>query len=276
VGDHWDYGLEVAATGEEGVTVYAVTEDLGSDWRMDTDSAERAFQDARDDISRLGPQRKSDLAGSQGGDRVQFFRWPLTPGDSWAARWDHQDVTIQVGSVDARGAELTASNATQVVYRYTYDAAAGWFGSLRRFAPDGSLAVHLTLLASGHDWTGTVVRYALEPLVSGQALNAPGTLLANPAVPVGAGVTDLWLRYDVGCRQGVVNVGLRGPPQSGQSYGGFVPCSEPVSFADVVAQAPAAGNWEFDLSFADASNGVGGVAATYELVARTRTDVPVG
>ena len=61
---------------------------------MDTAAPDRAFQDAREDVSRLGPQRKSDLAGSQGDDRVQFFQWPLVDGKSWSTRWDHQPVTI--------------------------------------------------------------------------------------------------------------------------------------------------------------------------------------
>ncbi len=274
VGDHWDYGLEVAGTGEEGVTVYVVTEDLGTDWRMDTDSDERAFQDARDDVSRLGPQRKSDLAGSQGDERVEFFRWPLAAGATWATRWDHQDVTVRVVSVDAQGARLTASNATQAVYEYSYDAAAGWFGELKRLAPDGSLAVHLTLLQSGHGWRGTALRYELVHLVSGTSANAPGSVVAIPSIPVPAEVSDLWLAYDVACAQGAASIALNPPQPGAGGYSRQAACG-PVAFSGVAVPAPMAGTWSFTMSFADGASLPEGATASYELLARTRTEVPV-
>jgi len=175
VGDWWSYGVSLGGDGGGAPTVYVVSEDLGSDWRVDTDSDERAFQDARDDISRLGPQRKSDLAGSQGSDRVEYFRFPIEANATWTTRWDRQDVTIRVESVDGRGATLAAHNATHRMYTYRYDAAAGWFQRLDRHGPDGAVAFSLLLLDHGTSWKGTAVRWTLVELLDGDMAPARST-----------------------------------------------------------------------------------------------------
>lgn len=277
VGDYWAYGIEAGPGEESQPAAYVVTGEQGADWTLDSDSDERAFQDARDDISRLGPQRKSDLAGSQGADRVEFFHWPLKAGDSWRTRWDHQDVTIRVVSVDAQKAVLTASNATQKVYDYTYSASAGWFDSLERYAPDGSTAVKLVRVASGHNWTGTVLRYTVEPLVQGTANGSPGNALVQPNVVVAEGVTDVWMSYDVACGQGALEVSFtpQPPDPAKPAYTHHGPCSGPVAFAGVALEAPQPGPYTFSIAFAEPASAPAGIDASYVVLARTRTELAV-
>ncbi|MEK6976426.1 MAG: hypothetical protein AABY18_08815 [Candidatus Thermoplasmatota archaeon] len=276
VRDWWQYGIEAGAGEESPPTTYVVTADAGADWFIDTDSEERAFQDARDDISRLGPQRKSDLAGSQGDDRVEFFRWPLRAGANWTTRWDHQPVDIAVASVDGSRATLTARNATQVVYTYTYDADVRWFRQLDRHGPDGGVAFSLMLLDHGVNWTGTAVRWELETLATdGTAGNAgPGALQIIPGLSVSAGTTDLWLAYGIPCSQGAFSVTLRSDADPGQGgYDVTGQCAGSIAFSEVAVQSPSPGTWTLTFGFATTP---GDGPMEYELLARTRVDVPVG
>lgn len=278
VGDWWTYGIEVGPE-EEGLTTYVVTKDTGSDWWMDTDSPERAFQDARNDISRLGPQRKSDLAGSQDDDRVAFFRWPLAADDTWTTRWDRQDVTITVAAVDERGADLTASNATHLVYSYRYDADAGWFQRLDRHGPDGDVVFTLLLQDHGSAWQGTAVRWTLDVLLEeeGPPMMPNLGVNAQPGVTVPAGATDLWLAYTIPCQGqgGGYSIDLRPEdPMSGDTpYQASGQCSGDVSFAGVAVAAPQADDWLLAMSFGSSPTPTG---LSYELLARTLVEVPVG
>ncbi|MEA3203541.1 MAG: hypothetical protein QOI63_1216 [Thermoplasmata archaeon] len=269
VRDAWTYTI-TAGTASSKAT-YVVTADQGEEWMVDTDSPERAFQNARDDVSRLGPQRKSDLAGSQGGDRVQFFQWPLTEGKTWQTRWDHREVTI---TAHVRGAlahlEAVDANGTRV-YNYTYDAAVGWFRSLRHYGPDGALLIDLELDASSHAWTGTVVRYALRTLYAASGVN--GGADAKPVQP-DADATDLWLAYHLRCGAGgggySIAVEPVGPGAGTTGYSSEGACAS-NDFEDGVPGS-LAGPWSIAYSW----GGQPPMSYTVELVQRTREDVKVG
>lgn len=265
VGDAWTYRFN----GED--ATYVVTSDAGSDWIVETDSAERSFADLRHDISRLGPQRKSDLAGSQGDDRVEFFRWPLRAGMSWGTRWDGQGVTITTQAAgDLVALEAHDANGT-LVYRYSYDPAVGWFRELHHLNPDGSELVGLVLTAAAHNWTGNVVRWSLESVHEAQG--SGGVNVAGP-FQVAAGTTDIWASYEFTCTGTAgwsvlvqpANQGLAA--QQGAFEGG--PCSH-VESAGVIQEAPQDGEWAFAIS-------AGGETADfdYAILLRTRQDVPVG
>lgn len=263
VRDHWTY----AVNGEP--TTYVITGETTQAWTMETDSPERAFADARDDISRLGPQRKSDLAGSQGDDVVWFFQWPLRANATWTTRWDHQDVTVRVLDVGDGVAHLEARNATAVQYLYTYDAAAGWFGDLRRLAADGSDLVHLTLSGSGRNWTGTVVRWDLVTLFEDVAD------VTFRTVDVAVGTTDLWLGLEAHCTGGAggytLAIGPADAAAGSETFTASEQCTD-RSLAEPIAQAPVPGQWLVSW------NGNGQPDASLfhvELLQRTRTDVAV-
>lgn len=263
VRDHWTYAIG------DGKATYVVTADLGSDWMVDTDSDERAFQNARDDVSRLGPQRKGDLAGSQGSDRVEFFRWPLTDGKTWSTRWDHQAVTI---TAHVRGpvAHLEAVDGNGVrVYNYTYDSAVGWFRSLKRYNPDGSLLIALELDSHGHGWSGTAVRYTLKPLYSANGTN--GGADAFPIQP-DANATDLWLAYHLTCgSQGGYSIALAPADPNAHPYDKYGSCA-----GDVDDAAAVTGNLATPWLLAYSWGGAAPMSYTVEVVQRTREDVKVG
>lgn len=286
VGDWWSYLVDVGP-GEEGApTTYVITADKGSDWWMDTDSPDRAFQDARDDISRLGPQRKSDLAGSQGSDRVEFFHWPLTADDTWTTRWDHQDLDIRVHSIDvaAGTARLMAHNATQMVYDYTYDADVGWFQSLSRFGPDATVAVSFNLHKSGHNWTGEFATWDLD-FVIGLAgpLGEPPPPTQVYEVPLTA--TDVWVHASLHCTSGVAQVGTSPFPfglsitgqdeRGGGASGQPCPSDEEFSGSAGAPKAPAQGGdtetWGYSVA---GEPGTG--TYSLEIMVRTLTMTPFG
>jgi hypothetical protein len=266
VGDAWVYELGGVAT------TYVITSETATDWIMETDSPERSFADARQDISRLGPQRKSDLAGSQGGDRVEFFRWPLEAGKAWSTRWDHLDVDVRVVDLVDGVATLEATLASDgsLAYRYTYSAGDRWFGDLRHFAPDGKELVHLVLKEARHGWSGTVVRWELIELNASKGSNG-ATVLGPLDFPLQ--MTDLWGEYHFTCTgaggytvgfEAVTGLAFQPTPQEYRDSG---PCVQ-VDVAKVLVEAPISGKWLFTL-------GVGGQTADfdYAFLLRKRTDV---
>lgn len=262
VGDAWTYDFNGART------TYVITSETANDWIMETDSEERSFSDLREDVSRLGPQRKSDLAGSQDGDRVEFFRWPLTDGAQWSTTWDHQPVTIQALVLPDR-ADLTATDAAgNLVYRYSYEPASRWFTSLVHYGPDGRELVSLTLTEARHAWSGTVVHWELLEVVQDEG--SDGAAAGGP-FEVPAGATDIWADYHFTCSGGAgylvavepLNPGLAGP--QGKEHSGQ--CVQ-VDWTDPMVTGPHPGTWAFTID-------MGGQTADYEytLLVRTRVDV---
>lgn len=277
--DAWTYTIGDAKA------TYVVTADKGDDWMMETDSPERAFQNLRDDVSRLGPQRKTDLAGSQGTDRVLFFQWPLTDGKSWATPWDHQPLTV-VAHVAPGGttAQLQAKDRNgTLVYDYSYDAGIGWFRSLKHYGPDGKLLIDLELEAHQHNWTGNLARWDLKQATK-QAGTLPSTGLAsssNYEVPLTA--TDVWLAATLDCSMGLATMGtspspfvtgFAGADPRGGGVGGQ-PCPQQQAFTGPIGapKAPAQGGtsetWGYSLV---ASAGTTG-SYSFEILIRTLQEV---
>jgi len=260
VGDAWTYTFNGAPTS------YIVSGQTATDWVMDTDSDERAFADAQDDVSRLGPQRKADLAGSQGDERVEFFHWPLAAGATWAARWDHADVRITVLGIDGGVAHLQAVPAAggKPVYDYTYDAKAGWFGELHHYDGNGTELVGLKLTEAKHGWTGKVLRYGLKSLYSRQGNDSAAD--AAQLQP-DATATDLWFSYTLACT-GAAGFTIALTDSMGDADLAEGPC------AAVTHQAPRTGQmdqpWRLVYS-------LGGQTASYSITVlqRTRTEVQV-
>lgn len=258
---------------------YVVTAEQSADWVMETDSPERAFQDAHEDVSRLGPQRKSDLAGSQGSDRIEFFRWPLTDGLSWTTQWDDRPVTITAHVTSAQ-AHLQAVDANGTkAYEYTYDPKVGWMRDMKRFAPDGSELFAGRLTASGHNWTGNVARWDLDAIVA-----RTGTL-ASPAnehgtfeVPLAA--TDVWASLHLSCTTGTLNLGVAPMPvvttmatlePRGVGGGGGEPCPAEIHFTDSAGAPKAPVQGGTSETWAWSVKGVPGGVGTYSLEVLVRT-----
>jgi hypothetical protein len=279
VRDAWTY-----RSGDATVT-YVVTADQGGDWFMETDSPERAFANLRDDVSRLGPQRKSDLAGSQGSDRVEFFQWPLTDGKTWTTLWDHQPVAI-TAHVAAGVATLEAKDRNgTMVYHYTYDPAVRWFKELHHYGADGKEVIGFTLVEAKHGWTGKVARWALQ-----EVTHAHGDLASGPDsavtfdVPLTA--TDVWAKLDFTCASGSVLGGVDPFPVVTSVLGveprgigdGGLPCPVDAHHEGSAGapKAPPQGGSSETWSWAVVAPA--GTVGTYnlEVLVRTLTMAPVG
>ncbi len=201
VGDYWVYD-----NGDGGETILVVVEATPTDWMIGTASETSAFFDALFDISTLGPQRRSDLAGSQGSTRVEFFRFPLVDGATWTATWDDAPRTIQVtaGPRDLFSFEATSEDGS-LFATYTYDPEAKWFRTLDFFEPDGTPQWSNTLRESGEEWTGEILRYGVDEVFqrdSSTEATPQGMDLALVDFTQEAGHTDVFLAWDVVCSTG--------------------------------------------------------------------------
>jgi hypothetical protein len=278
IGDAWTYTI-----GETKAT-YVVTADQGSDWLMETDSAERSFQNLRDDVSRLGPQRKSDLAGSQGDDRVVFFQWPLVEGKTWTTPWDHQPLTV-VAHVTGTTSHLQGKDRNgTLVYDYSYDSAVGWFRSLTHYSADGKALIDLKLDTHVHNWTGALARWTLKTGVKQAGDILPTGLASSSTYEVPLTATDVWGSMSLSCSNGAASLGtspfpfatgLAGTDPRGGGVSGQ-PCASPQTFAGSLGspKAPAQGGtsetWGYALYASPGATG----SYSFEVVVRTLQSVP--
>jgi hypothetical protein len=206
---------------------------------------------------------------------VEYLKFPLVANLTWSARWDHLDMAIRVVSVQGSLANLEAVNAGKTIYRYTYDAKAGWFRELHHFRPDGGELIGFTLLKSGHGWTGKVVRYEVKSLYkqSGTSVSGQGTSLQ----PDGT-ATDLWISYHLVCSGGsggfqvtllpIDPAGAADTPNRGHVVSG--PCAK----IDVEAAVPGPLTVQWTLQYSWGSPPP--MTWAIEVLQRTRTEVPVG
>lgn len=217
VGQWWTYTTTGGRAGDPTMTI-VVSGETGTDYTMDTKDPNLAWADHQQDISYLGPQRKADLAGSQGSDRVQFFQWPLADGKTWTTMWDHETKTILVKALGAGKFDLTATNSSGVYAHYGYDEAVGWFNALHFVAPDGSPKFSATLQSHGGNFTEDLVRWDADVVVDTQgdlSQVTPGTITYD--VPTTA--TDVWVDVEIVCTQGFAGAGTAPFPFVGTLVG---------------------------------------------------------
>lgn len=250
-----------------GDATYVVTADAGADWFMDTTDPLTAFRDARTDVSRLGPTRKTDLAGSQHDDRVQYFDFPLKDNATWETRWDGVPVDIVANDRGNGRFEMVASNASYDMYRYTYDARVGWFREFNFLALDGSPAFTMTLRDSGHNFTGTAVRWQLTEIYSGRG----ASFNSGKQFEVPAGVTDLHLQYSMSCagNNGGFLVAVQPVNPPGQGYQANGQCTGQTLDEPVVAR-PAPGTWAYVVDV-----GASGGESSLRLIQRVLEEIAI-
>lgn len=177
LGDHWDY---TSTDGEPFSLV--VADETASDWILATNAAGIAYFDARFDASYLGPVRKSDLAGSQGSDRVQFFRFPLADGDAWTTPWDDLDLRVTVSETAPGRYRLEghAGERLHVAYEYSHDTR--FFDKAEWYDANGTVSWGFQLDSSGRGFTGTLHRYAFGTLHAFVA-TAHDSRIEEPEIP---------------------------------------------------------------------------------------------
>jgi hypothetical protein len=257
-----------------GPSTYVITGDQGGDWFFDTDNQDTAFFNAQTDISRLGPVRKSDLAGSQGGDRVDFFHWPPTENETWDTQWDYQPVTITTVEVTNTTATYEATNATGLVYRYVYDSEVEWFAIIESFAPDGTVGFTFEHSDHGSNYTGEVYRWTLEDLYEFEGTGPMQAGVDNVAVP--AGMTDLWLSAHIDCPSNSGYTLAIGPVDASAATDTWEAASQCVNsydFEDVIVEPPVAGTW---LVAREWSGGPEQMFGRLHLLGRTLETIPIG
>lgn len=251
VGQWWQLASEQSDAG----FTHVVSGESATDWTMDTDSQDIAFFDARFDISFLGQVRKSDLAGSQGGDRVQFFQFPLSLDRTWTTTWDGAPITVTVVGLDAAGAELEARHANGTLYaKYTYDVDLAYFGEYAFYAPDGeTVGFAATVTDAGTAFSGELVRWTLDTLF--EAHEAVGGRSTNFVVE--PGYDDLWIDLHLACpQQGAVSVTF-GPPTGPAEERGFTatgPCPTQLDETSTVTAPATPEQWGVFLASAPPQN----------------------
>ncbi len=165
VGQHWSYRTQ--NDGTAGAVSLVVTGDDGGDWIVDTNDANMAYYDDLGDVSYLGQVRKSDLAGSQGNDRVQFFDFPLTHNKTWTTTWDGETTTLQVKDIQDNGdVHIMGHQGARMHSEYVYSPVAGFFESITFFDGNGTAVYSMERTDHGTEYGGSVLRYdVLEPYV---------------------------------------------------------------------------------------------------------------
>lgn len=267
VGDAWEW-----SSPQLGSYTYIITSSSGSDWVMDTDNAGVAFFDAQNDISTLGQIRKSDLAGSQGSTRVEFFRFPLKANMTWSTQWDGQDLKVAVTHMMPEMAHIEARRADGTLHAsYTYDNRTRYFGDLAFHDANGTMAFSSSVVSASRNHAGPGVRYELEPLVSMSSDLKGGS---SQTYTVGPAFTDVWMRLEATCTQGVYSIAA-GPPtgpvdERGEASQG--PCPAAFSATAVEATPDADEVWGAVITGTPATEG----SASIEIVARTLSEVAVG
>lgn len=217
---------------------HVVSGEAGDDWVLDTDSADIAFFDARFDISFLGKVRKSDLAGSQGAQRVEFFQFPLTQHKNWTTTWDGAPIKVHVASVEAGKAKLEARHGNGTPYAdYTYDEKTGYFGEYAFYAADGvTIGFAAKVSSSGKAFSGDLVRWALETKYEHHGALAPTT----QGFDVDAGFTDVWVDLHLTCTQGAFSLTF-GPAAGAPEDRGYAlsgPCPAQLDETSTITAPP--------------------------------------
>lgn len=282
VGDWWNYTVSL---GGRSAFTHVVSADHGDEWFMDTDNPTSAFHDLQQDTSYLGPIRKSDIAGSQGTDRIAYMQWPLADNKTWTTQWDGTTKTVKAHRIDAAHYLMEARNGDGTAYaHYVYDADVGWFRNVTFHNEiPGLPEFSFQLSAWGHNYPGTVARWHLQTIA-----DLAGDLAAPPAsgnfdVPLNA--TDVWAAISVSCTSGTAILGvaplpvatsIAGTDPRGAGMGGS-PCPQSGNFTGSAgaAKAPPQGGssetWGYSVAAAP------GTVGTYvmKILVRSLQRVPV-
>lgn len=204
LGDWWTW----TSPQIDGPYTSVLAADAGSDWLMATDHPDIAWFNTRFDIASLGDVRKSDLAGSQGSTRVQFFQFPLTAEKTWSTTWDEQAITVTVLAVEDAVATLEARRADGTLYAaYTYDDARGYFGQIAYYDAAGTtVGYEAKITDSGSGFTKDLVRWEFTTVFEDSgAISGPG-FAQNFPVPLTA--TDVFADIFVACTAGTFMAGV--------------------------------------------------------------------
>ncbi len=263
VGDYWSYKDSL---GQQYSLV--VAGDAGGDWDVRANDKQIARFDSWFDISFVGSIRKSDLAGQQGSERIQFFDFPLHDGKSWTTVWDGESrhVTAQ-GLEDGTFyivAHVAGNEQGDKHADYVYDPVAGHFASMSFYAPNGTITYAAELTGNGRDFTGTLYEYGPVEELANITMNGPADYEMHQ-FEVGAEPGELTMTARIQCAnsQQMTLFAVQHPEEDGSAAERpptpFVTTTEPVMGNDsqcpgaegnyvAVIEDPRAGSWRLDVA----------------------------
>jgi hypothetical protein len=204
LGDWWTW----TSPQIDGPYTSVLAEDQGTDWLMASDHPDIAWFDARFDIASLGAVRKSDLAGSQGSTRVEFFQFPLNEGRAWTTTWDGLTMAIKVLGVADGVASLEATRPDGTLYaRYTYRDSHGYFGDIAYYDATGTaVGFESKVTNSGASFARDLVRWTYSTVLEMSGPIAGASFAQNLPVPLT--VTDVYADLFVDCGSGTFVAGV--------------------------------------------------------------------
>lgn len=266
LGDHWTYQDSLGSTYS-----LVVAEDAGGDWVLLPNDKQLARFDAQFDISFVGNIRKADLAGDQGGTRIQFFDFPLHHGKTWTTQWDGENRHVAAEAMPDGTyhiiAHVAGNEQGDQHASYRYDPAVGFFTMLTFYDENGTVGYEAELTDHGEAFSGTLVRYGQAEDVAGFEIGGPST--AQGTFPTSGETGDLTLHAVLDCAdgQGAILFAVQPPQEDGSAapappvpgadgnvvLGNDDPCPEATDEQTAVVEDPAAGTWRYDAAGATAS-----------------------
>lgn len=243
IGEYWKYDFGGS------VVTFIVTEDAGSAWIVDVDDADSAFNHAyADEWATIGRMDKSDLAGEEGGAKVQMLKWPLEEGQAWTVQWDGRTLDARVTASDAEAARVELFDGDMLFRAYTYRSDLQWVTDYVEYLTDGSEAYSARVTDHGTGYTGEYVRYDLHDVI---AFNQSFAQPTHIEFDVGADATDVWFQVHITCDPGGVEgeEGLGGyqiGPRGEASLTSDAPVC-PIERVDTDVHPPAEGTWDLML-----------------------------
>lgn len=227
VGDWWNF------TTPGGSSTWVITGDTGEDYTMETDSPGLAYFNTQSDISTLGQIRKSDLAGSQGKDRVEYFQWPLVDGKNWSTTWDGAKILIKAKMETPERYSFEARHENGTLYAtYTFDNRTHWFGQIDFKGPDGQSGFLQKLQASGSAYQGTLAHWELKKQFEVHS-NLASVTSTSQTYDVPVTVTDVYVDVELHCTSGAAGAGTAPNPFLGSLAG-----TDPRGAGNPGAQCP--------------------------------------
>lgn len=264
LGDYWTYKDSIGNTYS-----LVVAEDAGGDWMLLSNDRTIALFDLRFDISFVGKVRKGDLAGDQGGSRIQFFDFPLHHGKDWTTQWDGQNRhVVAEGMADGSYhiiAHVAGNEVGDQYASYHYDPAVGFFGQLTFYDGQGGVAYEATLQDHGEGFQGTAVRYTEERELASTHVFGPGTPQGTFGVGDEAGELSVSAFVHCGTSPGYVPFAVQEPQEDGSQapapptpivatgqpvLGNDQPCPEAQGWYNTTIDAPRPGTWRYDAAVA--------------------------
>lgn len=258
-----------------------VAEDQGGDWVVLPNDKQIARFDALFDISFVGKTRKSDLAGSQGSDRIQFYDFPLVDGKSWNTDWDGEGRTAVAHAQDDGTFHVvvhqTPDTASPEFATYTYDPTVQHFSRITFFDENGTVGYDAELTGQGPAFSGTLYRFGAASDLFLADNTGPG--ISQGIFSTTGEPGELFLRAILDCNgeQGAILFAIQPPQEDGSApptppipgadgnvlIGNDSPCPEATDDQSILLEDPDAGDWRFDAVLGTVGGGKLQVRATW-------------